>query len=649
MQKLKISIFLLFLTIFLLCFPKTSFCQDALQILNNEEKELILKFFILESEYKKDNETKYINVNISDHDFKHLEGSQLKSEKEYINIMYTLRSEFYLNKDLIDKDMALYIGPTTHPYCIYLNGKIIFKKGIYKEYYNSQIHEVCNVYLPNDLLFYGEKANNLAIVIYSKKEWDMPIDKISISSYVNVSQWAFWRNLVKIHIGAYGVLLISFLIGLYFVFNFFTKRKTWQWKYLFFALMCFFNGTTVVNMVFSSINVEALILDQHSRVAFLLSLTFLTMFIIEFIKILNKKKCLILKRCLELGIFLFGLFLSIIVISKTSIVEVYYVFGFMMKAVIAPIMVFDLILLLISVFKNKNKHAIPLLFSFLVVFGCSTHDMLLYILRLVPFSWLSGYGYIALVTSIFVVLFWETKDELEQKVEERTEKLKNANLELEAFSYRVSHDLNTPLALIKEYISLIKIEWNEVLNKDFKEILYSMEKSIIRMRELIKSLLSLSKVKNCEINIKEINFSNLVKSVCEGFQKSEPNRNVELIIKDDIKILADESMILIVVTNIIGNSWKYTKKCEKAIIEVGIVQKDSEIIYFVRDNGVGFEKEDAEIIFNKFQRLHSDSDFEGSGIGLSTTQIIIKRHYGDIWADSEVDKGTTIYFTINTE
>jgi light-regulated signal transduction histidine kinase (bacteriophytochrome) len=167
------------------------------------------------------------------------------------------------------------------------------------------------------------------------------------------------------------------------------------------------------------------------------------------------------------------------------------------------------------------------------------------------------------------------------------------------------------------------------------------------MSQLIDDILKLSKVSRSEMSIKEVDLSTIANEIAIDLQQLEEDRKVDFIIQENIIVNADKQLIQIVLENLIGNAWKFTSKQPKALIEVGKHQNKSKTVYFVRDNGAGFDMKYVEKLFGTFQRFHPENEFPGTGIGLATVKRIIHRHGGDVWAESEVEKGATFYFTLS--
>jgi DNA-binding response OmpR family regulator len=226
------------------------------------------------------------------------------------------------------------------------------------------------------------------------------------------------------------------------------------------------------------------------------------------------------------------------------------------------------------------------------------------------------------------------------------DELKSKNIELEAFSYSVSHDLRAPLRSIDGFSKLLLVDYADKLDAKGQDYLHLVRESAQRMGELIDDLLLLSRVGRADLSRDQIDLSEIARGVSEELKKKDPDRHVKWCIEDQLLVEADSGLMRVAFDNLLGNSWKFTAKVSAPRIEVGTDQQEGVAVYFVRDNGAGFSMEYAEKLFNPFQRLHAESEFEGTGIGLATVHRIIDRHGGRIWADSAVDHGATFYFTI---
>ena len=239
-----------------------------------------------------------------------------------------------------------------------------------------------------------------------------------------------------------------------------------------------------------------------------------------------------------------------------------------------------------------------------------------------------------------------SRAELERRVEERTAELSLTNKELEAFSYSVAHDLRGPLQHINNIGFLLQRSASQGLNAEGSMLVDRLMEGSKRMSLLIDDLLNLSRASSHPLHRRFIDLSHIAESIGARLQSEKDGRSVRFIIAPGAQAFADEGLMLVVFENLIGNAWKYTSKCESAEIEFGSSEENGETIYFVRDNGAGFNPRYADRLFRPFQRLHSQSEFAGTGVGLATAYRIITRHGGKIWAHGDVDKGATFFFTI---
>jgi len=234
---------------------------------------------------------------------------------------------------------------------------------------------------------------------------------------------------------------------------------------------------------------------------------------------------------------------------------------------------------------------------------------------------------------------------LEQKVIERTTQLETANKELEAFSYSVSHDLRAPLRHISGFVDLLIKNNSSQLNETGLRYLNIISESSTEMSNLIDALLTFSRLSRSELLKTKINSGKLVTRIIETFRDEISSRNVEINITELPDAMGDESLINQVWINLISNALKYTQKKDKAVIDIGGKIDNDKTIFYIKDNGVGFDMKYADKLFGVFQRLHKAKDFEGIGIGLANVKRIITRHGGTCWAESELDKGATFFFS----
>ncbi|MBI9051403.1 MAG: GAF domain-containing protein [Anaerolineaceae bacterium] len=240
----------------------------------------------------------------------------------------------------------------------------------------------------------------------------------------------------------------------------------------------------------------------------------------------------------------------------------------------------------------------------------------------------------------------QLNQELEQRVKDRTTQLEVANRELEAFAYSVSHDLRAPLRAMDGFSSALIEDYPDKLDEQGRHYLGRIQQASQRMGQLIEDLLHLSRVTRREMILENVNLSFIAQEIAKDLQLHHKERDIQFNIKDNITVKADSHLIRIALENLISNAVKFSGNEDKAVIDMNMIEQDNEIIYYIRDNGVGFNMQYTNKLFSPFQRLHSMEEFPGTGIGLVTVQRIINRHGGRIWPEAKLDEGATFFFTL---
>jgi len=235
---------------------------------------------------------------------------------------------------------------------------------------------------------------------------------------------------------------------------------------------------------------------------------------------------------------------------------------------------------------------------------------------------------------------------LSENMAARNVELEFANREMESFIYSVSHDLRAPLRTISGFSKILIEDCGNNLENQQKDYLTRIANASKKMGELIEDLLRLSRISKQDMNRIDYDLSMLTSTIAAGLREADPGRKVKVAIAEGLRASVDPNLIRIALANLIENAWKFTSKTKDARIEFSAFEKDGKTVYSVRDNGAGFDQTYADKMFHPFQRLHSEKEFEGTGIGLAIVERIIRRHGGAVWAEGEVGKGATVYFTL---
>jgi signal transduction histidine kinase len=240
-----------------------------------------------------------------------------------------------------------------------------------------------------------------------------------------------------------------------------------------------------------------------------------------------------------------------------------------------------------------------------------------------------------------------TAYELERRLSERTAELDVANRQLKAFSYSLAHDLRAPLRAISGFGAALAEDWRDHLDPDGRESLDRMLGAAKRMGDLIEGMLVLGRAVESDLQRVSVDLTALAYEVGGEMRDVAPARAVELIVEDGLRAVGDPVLLRVMMTNLLSNAWKFTARRPNARVEVGRqASEHGSATFFVRDNGAGFDAQQADRLFGMFQRFHRQEDFPGTGVGLATVERIISRHGGRIWAESEPGKGATFLFSL---
>ena len=229
---------------------------------------------------------------------------------------------------------------------------------------------------------------------------------------------------------------------------------------------------------------------------------------------------------------------------------------------------------------------------------------------------------------------------------ERAFQLEYVNRDLEAFNYSVSHDLRSPLTGISGYCQLLLGAPGEHIHNECKGYIQEINKLCNRMNQFITVMLEFSRLSRANVRREQVDLSTMAEAISDNLRHEDPDRDVEVVIAAGVSASGDPQLLRVVLENLLGNAWKYTAKKKDARIEFGAIEQEGEVVYFVRDNGVGFDPAQADKLFIPFQRLHDSQEYRGVGVGLASVERIVARHGGRIWAEGLPEKGATLYFTL---
>jgi len=235
---------------------------------------------------------------------------------------------------------------------------------------------------------------------------------------------------------------------------------------------------------------------------------------------------------------------------------------------------------------------------------------------------------------------------LSQDMPTRNRELESVNRELESYIYSISHDLRAPVRTMAVFAKIIAEDYRDKLDAEGRDSLDRILRGSAQATRLIDDLLSLAKISRQDLARSDIDLSEKASKIIEELRETNRERSVEVVVQPGLIASVDPRLIELVMTNLLGNAWKFTAKTERAGIEFGSMEKNGGPVYYVKDNGAGFDPAYTSMIFRPFHRLHSDNEFEGTGIGLTIVERVIHRHGGKIWAEGKPGKGASVYFTL---
>lgn len=568
----------------------------------------------------------------------------------------TYRLNILFGPDHVDEIIGFIVGTVSSSYELYVNGQKIHGEGNISEsnyeaklnstviYFLNQSEEAEIVFLVSDYLF------------GSGGFWD----KLSIGTYQQIHDLR--QKQVSIDLLVLGVLLIMAI----YHFGIFLLRRNDLSALLFgiinliLTIRILFSGQRLINFF-----TDNLPWDFLFRVEFL-SFYIAVPVLYHFFYYLFPED--FSKKLKYFAYLITGLFSLTVILLEIPLYRMFLGYFHVFTLLMIFYAIYGLILIVIRG-RDGGK---TLMFGSLILFATVINDILYAREVFFYFGYIAHYGLVAFIFSqAFLLskrfsdafkeaerlsksLFLSNKDKSELKKAKQEAEAANTRLigiidELQSFSYSVSHDLRSPLRGIDGFSYILKESYSDKLDEKGLEYLNRIRASAQKMGSSIDEVIELARVSRSELNLTEVNLTEIAHSIISQLQMVEPDRKSDINIQPDLIDYADPTLIGMALQNLFENAWKYSGKNDLTKIEFGKVDDSSFKGYFIRDNGIGFDQIYAEDIFTPFKRLHTESEFEGTGIGLATVKRIIHRHFGTIRAESELNQGTTIYFSLKAD
>lgn len=554
-------------------------------VLENSNDNLILDFYYKKAE--KEDDGKYINdIDLDKSGFVKYNEELLPHSTKKVIKMYSFKTKFFLDDDLRDADLSLYIGPKVYPFNVYINGKFVYKDGTYKDRYNPSLYHSSQVLLSRDLLVYGDKPNILDIQIFPAYETH-PFKEVSISDYKKVSRSLFIRNFFSVHL-IQATYILSLVIFLYFIFLYVTGKFT-DLKYHYFALLCFSFSFAYINVVYQYNSGNNLLLEKFCRSGFQFTISFLIIFVLEFTQILNKK--FILKVMLLLPSFI----LTFVFFFQDSKYDTIYIFTYSTLFISAPFILFSIAIAVIYFIRKRNISSVILILSLLLIIPPSVHDTIYMIRKAVPFAWLTAYGFVGFLLGVFFLMA-KDKAILYEDLLNKTKRLKELNKnqkksikEKETLIKEIHHRVKNNFQIIN---SLISLQLKDYKSKDIKQKFNKTQNRILSMALIHENLYQSE-------TLSEINLSEYIKDLTTKIYDKESKKSIKMKLEIDDALIIDLDIAIpcgLIINELLLNALYYAfpesdnmVDCEIIITAYEIkVDLQSQFIYLsISDNGVG--------------------------------------------------------------
>lgn len=598
--------------------------------------------------------------------FKPYDHKILPHKDDRIDRCYIFRVRFTLPEALAGQTLFLHVPPLAYPAHITLNGEPIALSGNGSATYVSSQFYAQMALLPRTIL---KKDNEVCIVIVPRGE-RVALAGFVIGPYEPIASLTFWKSFFN-YAMICGFVVLSALYSLLFIGLWITGARKDK-KYFLFGCTTLAICVGYLEIVFGYPAANEVLLWQLSRIGLNLTVIFLLMYALHNNGYLTRKIEYALWAIIVAVVIAFGM-----CGSKFAVAQV---FAYTSTMIILPGLLAVFFIFAQSFYRRRGLENAFLVIGIMTMIAAGLHDLYYSMKMVFPFAWLTPYGYLVLEFSIALVLtleqgsmlrlveaqstslrremqqridaqtkLEELNRELENRVRQRTSELEFAIHELESFNYSVSHDLRSPLHSIAGLANILKVHYQNKLDSNGTHHLDSICASVFKMNDLINNLLQLSRVSGTELSVKSVDLSAMAERIVETLMYQNRGREIISDIKAGMVVMADEQLLEIALQNLLGNAVKYTAKKDQAIIQVGTEYRDGREVFFIADNGAGFDMAKSEKLFDAFHRMHRNDEFPGTGIGLSIVKRIIVKHKGSIWAQSQVDQGATFYFTLQAD
>lgn len=644
-------------------------CALALNAYSNNSNEdhfprTFLDFYILESEISEGN---YLTGDFYANGFIRYNNSKMPNTRPADDRMITLRSEFSIDAKYKDQNLYLVVLPLNYPCKIYLNGNLIQVIGSTNGIYTNRVHYSDNILLAPDLLNISGK-NEIAFQLFPEEGENYPLGEVFISNSKDATKYVFYRNLVGPKL-IFALQLCGFVFFVFFLITYITRREYQKQHFLFFALMNLFFVISYINNIFTYDFSNIYLLEKISRTGFPLSILVGIVFLIEYTNVFKRKN--IIKLVLAI-LYIPAAILVLIPDNTTKIINVYNTYP------LYSLFVGSFILLLISVLyfiRERDLKSGILTLAFILNIVSGLHDGYFFaVLQTKPYILLTPISVFAINLTIFFILVIDNSklyhlaissskkleklnQDLEKLVEKRTQKtieyanmLEEANNTKDKFFSIIAHDLKNPFNTLIGYSDILKSEFREYREDEIYQQLHIIHDTSVKGYNLLDNLLqwSRSQTNTIPFNPVKVDLYDIMQICLSDVEYQCQFKDIEIHneIKKGFYFIADKNLIITVIRNLISNAVKFTPR--NGLITLSADKDPNNINITIKDTGVGISPEDIEKLFkiDKVISRPGTNKEKGSGLGLILCKEFVEKHGGEIWVESEIEKGSEFKFSI---